>query len=819
MRAHPSRLSEIGICAIISPTEIERSLFDLKWQTLRHNGIAFPPPHDYRELTIKIKNRNLKLDPLQEEMLLAWAKKKDTPYVLDPVFQKNFLGDFVKTLPEDLRDISLADIDFRELNAIADREKTANLSDEEKKKRSAARKAERDELKARYGTATLDGNAVEIGAYLVEPPGILMGRGNHPLRGRWKYRVQPKNVTLNLDEDAAVPPAPEGHHWGKIVHDHDAMWIANWWDELAGKRKYIWLAETSHLRQERDKEKYLKAQKLESGVEKVREKIRAGMSYEDASARRTYEQAEKKAQAAIQDLEAKIAEATQVGDKDARKKFEDRLALVRKEREELNKRRDKIHAAEMKTRQIATVSYLIDRLAMRVGDEKDEDEADTVGASTLRVEHVHICKDKIEFDFLGKDSVQWQKFLPLAEEQALARNLEELSRGKQPSQQIFDQIDSTHVNRFLGGIVPGLTAKVFRTYHATTTVRNYLRAHGALEPGAPNYQKEYTAKLANLQAAIVCNHKRTPPKNWEESLQKKGELVEKLREKKPDVAKLEKQIPSHEASLKKFLAAQPDPQKLQAQLKAREQAVQNARAALAALPNFDEQIKIRQAAFDKAIAEQKQAAAATAVALKKKQAVLAALDKHKTPKAKKALAQFNKRLRAARRAVSETKKANGAKLGRLKQRIASARKALDSAVKAKRDKPRGANRRVAQAETAFKRAHRALEKAPQQYAKRVAQAREALEKARQAPTRALKDYEERVEKAARQYELAKQTRDYNLGTSLKNYIDPRVYKSWGEYVEYDWQRLYTTALKRKFTWVNQERTRWRANGDDAGSTQ
>ena len=158
----------------------------MKWQTLRHNGIAFPPPYDYRGLMVKIKDRNLKLNPLQEEMLMAWAKKKDTPYILDPVFQKNFLGDLVKELPEDLREISFAEIDFRELNAIADREKTANLSEEEKKKRSAARKQERDELKARYGTAIIDGNEVEIGGYLVEPPGILMGRGNHPMRGRWK---------------------------------------------------------------------------------------------------------------------------------------------------------------------------------------------------------------------------------------------------------------------------------------------------------------------------------------------------------------------------------------------------------------------------------------------------------------------------------------------------------------------------------------------------------------------------------------------------------------------------------------------------------
>ena len=49
---------------------------------------------------------------------------------------------------------------------------------------------------------------------------------------------------------------------------------------------------------------------------------------------------------------------------------------------------------------------MIHEVGMRVGDEKDEDEADTVGATTLRVEHIKRLDDQaIEFDFLGKDSV------------------------------------------------------------------------------------------------------------------------------------------------------------------------------------------------------------------------------------------------------------------------------------------------------------------------------------------------------------------------------------------------------------------------------
>ena len=52
------------------------------------------------------------------------------------------------------------------------------------------------------------------------------------------------------------------------------------------------------------------------------------------------------------------------------------------------------------------------QLALRAGNEKDEDTADTVGCCSLRVEHLKLhdnLNDKdnvVEFDFLGKDSIR-----------------------------------------------------------------------------------------------------------------------------------------------------------------------------------------------------------------------------------------------------------------------------------------------------------------------------------------------------------------------------------------------------------------------------
>src|SRR5437667_12589819 len=84
----------------------------------------------------------------------------------------------------------------------------------------------------------------------------------------------------------------------------------------------------------------------------------------------------------------------------------------------------------------------------------------------------------------------------------------------------------------------GLTAKVFRTHHATETVQTYLGQHNGFRPDDPAFVKLYHARVANLEAAIRCNHKRTRPKTWEVSLDKKQQRLAELK-KRP--AKTDKQ--------------------------------------------------------------------------------------------------------------------------------------------------------------------------------------------------------------------------------------------------------------------------------------
>ncbi len=377
------------------------------------------------------------------------AKKKDTPYVQDPVFLTNFMSDFVKVLPPWCKGTKFESVDFSDFYKLVDGEKAAkdSATKEEKKALAASRKERREALRAKFGKAVLDGKEVDIANWVVEPPGLFMGRGQHPFRGRWKPRVEQSEIVLNLGESAPVPPGG----W-KVVHDHNSMWMARWMDKLTEKEKYVWLHETSPLQQSRNKAKYDKAAKVGANLQKIRAKIEKALSDKDDT-----------------------------------------------------------------TRQVATVCYLIDHLGMRVGDEKDEDEADTVGASTLRVEHLKLGSGTVEFSFLGKDSVPWNK--KDAPPPAVMKNLMEFIKGKQGSSDVFHNVSSQMVNEFLSSIVPGVTAKVFRTYHATEETRTALNSKDV--SNAEDLDKVYHAKEANLRAAVFCNHQRTPPKTWEQSYEKK----------------------------------------------------------------------------------------------------------------------------------------------------------------------------------------------------------------------------------------------------------------------------------------------------------
>lgn len=94
----------------------------------------------------------------------------------------------------------------------------------------------------------------------------------------------------------------------------------------------------------------------------------------------------------------------------------------------------------MADRQRATALYFIDKLALRAGNEKGEDEADTVGCCSLRYEHVTLePPNTVTFDFLGKDSM---RFLNTVEvEPQVFKNIKIFKADKEKGDDLFDRLN------------------------------------------------------------------------------------------------------------------------------------------------------------------------------------------------------------------------------------------------------------------------------------------------------------------------------------------------------------------------------------------
>ncbi len=69
----------------------------MKWKTLQHNGILFPPAYEAQGIKIKIKGETVNLDLNQEEMIYQWAKRK-IPHMLRTKFFKKTLQQILQKL-------------------------------------------------------------------------------------------------------------------------------------------------------------------------------------------------------------------------------------------------------------------------------------------------------------------------------------------------------------------------------------------------------------------------------------------------------------------------------------------------------------------------------------------------------------------------------------------------------------------------------------------------------------------------------------------------------------------------------------------------
>lgn len=467
----------------------------IKWQTLEHNGVLFAPEYEPLPKNVKLyyDGKPVNLSKEAEEVATFWVAMM-TPasshHLETPVFRQNFFddfSDFVKkygATDKNGNNVQIKELDKCDFSKIY--EYWAAKTEANKTKNLS--KEEREKAKAKK-------EALEAPFVYCLWDGRKQKVGNFRVeppslfRGRGEHPKTGRVKTRVLPEQITINigknakiPEPPAGHKWKAVQ-HD--------------QRATWLA-------------------------MWQENINGAYKY------------------------VMLGAASDVKGQSDFKKFEKARELkkyIGKIRKDYQR---ELKSEMMADRQRATAMYLIDKLALRAGNEKDtENEADTVGCCSLKYEHITLePPDKVTFDFLGKDSIRYNETAHV--EPQVFKNLKLFKKSpKTDGDDIFDRLtvsiaappfcsgssmitkgQTSALNKHLNNYMQGLTAKVFRTYNASYTMSNLLKELGK-DPRSRGTVAE-KVKLyndCNREVAILCNHKRTVGAGHEQQMQKLGDRV------------------------------------------------------------------------------------------------------------------------------------------------------------------------------------------------------------------------------------------------------------------------------------------------------
>jgi len=363
--------------------------------------------------------------------------------------------------------------------------------DKEKEKRSTISKEEKEQIKEqrlkyekKYTIAMIDNKKQQVGNYRIEPPGIFLGRGCHPKTGMIKKRILPKDITINISLDTKNP---EINLEGKYK-----------WGKVIHDNTVYWLA--SWKDEITGKNKYV------FPGEQSDFKTKSDISKFDLA----------------KELKSKINE-------------------IKK------KNNENLESENIELRQLATALYFIDKLALRVGNEKGEDQADTVGVSSLRLEHISLINDIkhiIKLDFLSKDSIRYTNKFEVSD--IIYKNLQNFMRNKKSKDNLFDSIKADDINKYIQEFIPGLTSKVFRTYNASSLFQKELNSisnkfEKNTETDKVNILLDEFNK-ANAKVALLCNHQKKVSKGFNLHINKINERTKDLKKKKKELEAMKKNV-------------------------------------------------------------------------------------------------------------------------------------------------------------------------------------------------------------------------------------------------------------------------------------
>lgn len=441
-----------------------------QWTVLKHNGPMFPLAYIPHRIPIIINNQPFILSPKAEELATLFARYIGTQYMEVARFKKNFWKDFKKVLPDNFPASSIDEINFDSIKKHLEKEREDRLalSKEEKEKIKEKRLKEEEP----YQYCIIDGARQKVGNFRIEPPGIFIGRGNHPKLGRVKARIKPEDVIINLDKSSPIPKPNVPGEWKEVIHDRKVIWLASWKEEITGKTKYVFTSVEAVFKSKSDEKKFDLAKKLKYKIKSIREQYEKDME-----------------------------------------------------------------SSDVQKKQLACALFLIDKLALRAGGKKDsKKEADTVGVTSLRVEHISFPeKQVIKLDFLGKDSIRFCKKVNVPE--LVYTNLQNFSYDKPRKDKLFDQINAQILNSYLNNFMKDLTAKVLRTFKASTLFQKEIDkiTEDKVKSIEESQRIAYLIALfhqANTSVALLCNHQKNVSSKINERIEKINLRIKELKKKR-----------------------------------------------------------------------------------------------------------------------------------------------------------------------------------------------------------------------------------------------------------------------------------------------
>ncbi|KAK5459392.1 DNA topoisomerase 1 [Exophiala xenobiotica] len=439
-----------------------------KWETLEHNGVVFPPPYEPLPKNVKLKydGTPVNLHPEAEEVATFFGSMLNSTHnVENPTFQKNFFKDFTEYLKKtggatdkDGNKVSIKEFAKLDFRAIFEH------YDAQREAKKALPAAEKKAIKAAKDAAEA-------------PYMYCIWDGKKQKVGN--FRVEPPGLFRGRGEHPKT-----GKVKTRVMPEQITINI--------GKEATVPVPPEGH------KWKSVKHDKEGTWLAMWQENINGNYKY------------------------VMLAASSDVKGQSDYKKFE-KARELKKHIDRIRKdyRKD-LKSELMADRQKATAMYLIDQFALRAGNEKGEDEAETVGCCSLKYEHITLrAPCTVIFDFLGKDSIRFHEEFEV--DPQVFKNLKIFKKApKKEGDDIFDRLTTTQLNNHLKSYMPGLTAKVFRTYNASFTMSKLLTEMKS-EGTIPEKIKDYND--ANRKVAILCNHKRTVAASHAGQMEKLGDKL------------------------------------------------------------------------------------------------------------------------------------------------------------------------------------------------------------------------------------------------------------------------------------------------------